>query len=136
MSILTPKTKDKIFYSDFSSDFLPITGRLDLSRKLNENAVKESIKNIVFTNRLEKPFQPTFGCSIRDILFENTTPTTVQVAKNRMLESLRTFEPRAEFIDVEISANLDTNYIEISIVFRVINADAPTTLRLRVDRIR
>lgn len=136
MSILTPKRKDKIFYSDFTSDFSLIPGRSDLSRRLNENAVRESIKNIVLTNRFEKPFQPTFGCSIRDMLFENATPTTINVAKSRILEALRSYESRAEFIDVEISGNINTNYIEVSIIFRTINADAPSTLRLRVDRIR
>lgn len=136
MPILTPKTRDRIFYSDFSSDFSVIPGKADLSRKLNENAVKESIRNIVFTNRLEKPFQPTFGCSIRDILFENVTPTTIQIAKTRILDTLKTYESRAEFIDAEITADLGSNAIEISIVFRVLNADAPQTLQLRVDRTR
>lgn len=136
MTILTPKRKDRIFYSDVSGDFSLIPGRSDLSRKLNENAVKESIKNIVLTNRLERPFQPTFGCSIRDLLFENVTPTTIEIAKDRILSTLRSFESRAEFIDVQITSDLGSNTIEIGIVFRVVNADEPQTLQLRVDRTR
>lgn len=136
MPILTPKKKDKIFYSDFSGDFSVLPGRDDLSRKLNENAVRESIKNIVLTNRLERPFQPNYGASVRDMLFESASPTTIAIARTRIKEAIENFEPRATVIDVEILADLATNAINISIVFQVINADAPSTLQVRVDRIR
>jgi len=136
MPILTPKTRRKEYYSDFPRDFARLPGRSDLSRKINENSVRESIRNIVLTNKGERPFEPTFGCSIRDMLFETITPTTVVLVKDRITEAVRAFEPRAQVIDVEVSGDLGSNLINISIVFRVINTQEPATLQVQVNRIR
>jgi hypothetical protein len=53
----------------------PITG--DLPTIKNEDAIKQSLKNIVLTVRGEKLFRPFFGASIGSSLFENFTPVTV-----------------------------------------------------------
>ena len=136
MSILTPNTRRREVYSDFPKDFAPIPGRSDLSRKINENSVRESIRNIVLTDPGERPFNPSFGCGIRRFLFENMTDTTVVLIRDKIFSNLATYEPRAEIIDVEVSGDFGTNLILISIVFRVINTEVNQRLDLQVSRIR
>ena len=57
-------------YSDLNLLFTahPITK--DVTRLLDADAVKRSVKNIVLTNYYERPFKPAFGGGIRNLLFE------------------------------------------------------------------
>ena len=136
MALLTPNTRRREVYSDFPKDFAPIPGRSDLSRKINENSVRESIRNIVLTDPGERPFNPTFGCGIRRFLFENMDDTTAIIIKDTITDNINAFEPRAEVVNVEVSADLNTNLVFISIVFRVINTEVNQRLDLQVSRIR
>ncbi len=49
----------------------PVTN--DVVAIRNEDAIKRSVKNIVFTILGEKPFDPTFGSVVNDALFELST---------------------------------------------------------------
>ncbi|MDA8752505.1 hypothetical protein N9M52_00725, partial [bacterium] len=76
---LTPRTRSTEFFSDFTREFDSIPGRTDLARLINENAVKESIFNLIMTDRGERLFQPNIGCDIRGSLFENIDPNTMLI---------------------------------------------------------
>ena len=41
----------------------------DISTVKNDNAIKQSVKNLVLTTPGEKPFQPLIGSKINDLLF-------------------------------------------------------------------
>ena len=42
----------------------------DVTTKKDSDAIKRSIKNIILTNKFERPFKPNFGASVRNMLFE------------------------------------------------------------------
>lgn len=133
---LTPLTKKRVLYADFGRDMIehPVTG--DVSRKINEDAVKESIRNLVLTDRGEKPFQPLVGCDVRKLLFDNFVPETSLLIKEAIISTLNTYEPRAEIISVNVDPKPDNNSFGVSIVFRVINNTEATRLDLILNRIR
>ena len=59
----------KRVYSDIDLTFAKkLDG--DVFKKQNAAAVKQSIKNLLMTNYMEKPFQPFFGGNMSDFLFE------------------------------------------------------------------
>jgi len=66
--------QNKIIYSDILSNFNIHPIKKDLVRLTNEEAVKKSIINLIFTNKGERPFQPFIGSSIRQYLFELMSP--------------------------------------------------------------
>jgi phage baseplate assembly protein W len=136
MAGLTPRTQAQEFYSDFSKNLDQIPGRKDLSRLLNENSIKESIKNIVLTNKGERLFQPNFGCDINASLFENIDNNTVLILRDNIKRAIRTFEPRCDLKNVEIIADLDTNNLQATVVFSVINTSNTTSLTLDLVRER
>jgi|TARA_B110000908_G_scaffold119599_1_gene140167 phage baseplate assembly protein W len=136
MAGLTPRTQAQEFYSDFSKNLDQIPGRKDLSRLLNENSIKESIKNIVLTNKGERLFQPNFGCDINASLFENIDNNTVLILRDNIKRAIRTFEPRCDLKNVEIIADLDTNNLQATVVFSVINTSSTTSLTLDLVRER
>ena len=123
-------------FSDFNTSLAkhPIKG--DLAIKTDVDAVKQSIKNLVLTNKMERPFQPTLGCDIRKALFENISPTTIIMAKQAIVETLERHEPRCNIVNVKASVDEDNNALYISVVFSVINNEDIQELNLVLERVR
>ncbi len=127
---------NRIVYSDFDIGFRlnPISN--DLAKIINENAVKRSIKNIIFTNFYERPFRPSIGSNVNKLLFENISPITVEILQTAIADAIRNHEPRANLIEVLATPYEDQNGIYVSIVFSIINKEDPISLELSLDRIR
>ena len=122
-------------FSDFNNSMVT-KGDGDLAKTVDEFAVAQSIKNLILTDKMERPFQPTLGCDIRKSLFENFTPQTITVAKQRIAETIGQYEPRAAIINIEASPDEDNNALNMTIVFSLINSDVEQTLGLVLERIR
>ena len=136
MATITPLSRRSEIHSDFHKDLALLPGRNDIGRLVNENAVKESIKNILLTDRGERLFQPRLGGDIRAMLFENASPVTSIIMRDRIEDVLNAFEPRCGLLDVEVQGDIDSNTIRISVVFHVINSETPQTLSIDIDRVR
>ena len=123
-------------FTDFNNSFafLPSTG--DLALKKDVESVKQSIKNLVLTDKVERLMQPNIGCKIRSLLFENFTPQSKMVAKQTIGETIDQFEPRANIINIEISFAPDNNSMYVSILFNLINNEQVQNLDLELERIR
>jgi len=128
--------RQKEIYSDIDLAFLshPITGKL--SRKINREAVKQSVKSLIMTDFYERPFKPLIGCGIRQLLFENFHPAIVQEMELAISEVIENYEPRAELISVNVDAHPDSNAMSISVVFYVVNDTAPVVLDVILERVR
>ena len=133
---LTPRTVSQEFFSDFTRNLEQIPGRSDLSRVVNENAVRESIRNLVETDRGERLFQPNIGCDIRGSLFENIDASTMLILKENIKSTIRTYEPRCNLRDVEIVGNIDSNELKVRIIFSVINSNIDSSLTIDLNRVR
>ena len=133
---ITPLTKKREIYSDFGKDLLLNPVSSDVSRKINEEDVKESIKNLILTDRGERLFQPEVGCDIRAMLFENFTQETVDTLRNMVFETIQTYEPRCDLLGVDVTGRIDSNEIRVIITFALINNEEPITLEVILNRIR
>lgn len=136
MALLTPRTRSQEFFSDFKRNLELIPGRTDLARSVNENAVKESIFNLVMTNRGERLFQPNIGCDIRGSLFDNIDANTILILKENIKTTINTYEPRCNLRDVEIFGDIDKNELGVRIVFNVINSSNTSALEIDLSRVR
>ena len=132
----TSPVASRVIYSDFTNDldFNPVSE--DVAVKLNENSIKQSIKNILFTDRGERFFQPNLGGNIRAMLFENITPQLLVSMKQQISTTIKTHEPRCNLIDVVCYAAEDENGVYVSIVFNVINKQEPVVLEVVLERVR
>ena len=113
-------------YSDLDLFFSMKKVSKDISRVFDIQAVKRSVRNLILMNHYEKPFHPEIGSGVRDVLFENMTPTTSHILTRKIEMVIEAFEPRARLISVTASPNLDRNEYECTITFYVVNA--PTEL--------
>lgn len=135
--VLTPLARRKVeTNSDLHKDLTVSPINFDLARKIDEEAVKESIKNLVLTDRGERLFQPEVGCDVRKLLFDNVTPDMIILAKDMIKNTIDAYEPRVNLIGVDVIGDLDDNRVTIVIVFNVINKEEPITLNLTLDRVR
>ena len=133
---ITPRTASQEFFSDFTKNLEQIPGRQELARVINENAVKESIKNLIQTDRGERLFQPNLGCDIRGSLFESMTPETIIILEENIKLAINTYEPRCNLRDVEVTGNLDNNNLSVRIVFSVLNSTNLNSLSIDLSRVR
>ena len=106
-----------------SFKFNPLSG--DLITLKNENAIARAVRNIVLTTPGEKLFDPDFGSSVSEILFENVDDITAVSIKDEIRSSLKNYEPRVELIDVNVEPNFDENQFDVTISYRIVGIDIP-----------
>jgi phage baseplate assembly protein W len=123
-------------YSDFLNDFTahPITG--DISRVINEQSVKQSLRNLILTNYGERLFQPTVGSNVLGSLFEFNDLTTASDLKFYISETIQNNEPRVSLQAVNVTETPDSNYVNIDILFSIINSQTIQTLNVIIKRVR
>ena len=106
-----------------SFNFNPLSG--DLITLKNENAIARAVRNIVSTTPGEKFFNPEFGSSVGEILFENVDDITAVSIQDEIRNCLANYEPRVELIDVFVDPNFDENQFDVTITYRIIGVDLP-----------
>ena len=123
-------------FTDFNLLFTSHPVTADVTVKNDEEAVKQSLRNLISTRNYERPFHPEIGCQIHGLLFENFNPVTVQVMKKTIIDTIDKFEPRVTVLEVKISEKADNNDIVCDIIFRLNNSDRPITLTTLLTRVR
>ena len=108
-----------------SFKFNPLSG--DLIALKNENAIARAVRNIVLTTPGEKFFDPDFGSSVSEILFENVDDITAVSIEDEIKSSLKNYEPRVELINVTVDPNFDANQFDVRITYRIVGIDIPPT---------
>mgnify|MGYP003352908932 FL=1 len=89
-------------FSDFNLDFTahPVTG--DITKKLNENAIAQSIRDLLLTANYERPFKPDLGSNLKKFLFEPIDNVTTSLIQDSIFQTLTNYEPRVVIQSVEI----------------------------------
>jgi len=129
-------TRNTRQYTDFNLLFTSHPVTADVTVKNDEEAVKQSLRNLISTRNYERPFHPEIGCQIHGLLFENFNPVTAQVMKKTLIDTIDKFEPRVTVLEVKISEKADNNDIICDIIFRLNNSDRPITLTTLLTRVR
>ena len=128
-------TIQRVYYSDFLSNFdiNPVTG--NLGRTTNEESVKSSIKRLILTHVGERLYSDV-GSNIGRLLFEPLDFVTIDLLKIQISETITNHEPRAALLLVQPRISEDEHELSVSIVFSIINKTEPITLDLLLKRVR
>ena len=124
---------------DYSDIDLTFTAKPagDIFKKTAIAAVKQSVKNLLLTNRHEKPFDASFGGNLNDFLFELETSDDAELIADNIIEAIDLHEPRASVLSVDVNLNLlDNNLIKVSVIFEVLSVGETVTLDLNLTRLR
>ena len=101
----------------------PVTN--DVVAIRDEDAIKRSVKNIIFTIVGEKPYLPDFGSKINDSLFELTTSLSEISISDQIISSLRNFEPRINNIEASVSILADSHEMNCTVQYEIVGIPTP-----------
>ena len=102
----------------------PVTN--DVLTVSDEDAIKRSVKNIIFTILGEKPFEPEFGSVINNSLFELNTSLNEMKVSDEIKQSLLNFEPRIDNTRITVSIYPDSNELNCTVQYDIVGIPAPT----------
>lgn len=123
-------------FSDIDMGFLPNPVSKDISRKYDENAIKQSIKNIILTKNYERPFHSDIGSQVMSLLFEPITPMLAATMKKTIVNTIAAYEPRVNLLDVSVLLSPDNNGVYVTITFMIVNTSTPVSVDLFLERTR
>jgi len=129
--------KKKTQYSDIpffiSKNYF--TGDINLVK--DNNAIKQSLKNLVLTIRGERPFRYVLGGNPREFLFDQFDAKVSLECKLLIANVINTYEPRVSLIDVAIEfSRINPNRINIIVVFRYSQTQASDSITISLERTR
>ena len=140
-------------WADLDLDFTMHPVTKDITRKLNVEAVKRSVKNLIRTNKYDKKFHPEIDGGVTRHLFGLATAATKHDIAEAISTCLRNYEPRV-IVDrvnvlsnedtkfrnsqggINVTGNIDRNGFNVSIFFRIVNSPEPIEVSLFLERIR
>ena len=127
-------------YKDLSLFFTPNPVSGDVTMVTDVQDIKRSVRNLVMTNRFEKPFHPEIASHVRDLLFEPFSPVTINLLRNRIETVLTNYEPRVTLTDVQVEdpdfQKMDNNELNVRIFFTLKNDPEIQTVDVLLERLR
>lgn len=123
-------------FSDLDLNFLANPNTGDVSKKFDENAIKQAVKNLIQTNYYERLFHPEIGSQVRGLLFEPYSPMLDAMLTRAISNTITNYEPRVQLISVDVRSNPDNNTVYVSITFKIINTERPITVDFILNRTR
>ena len=113
-------TRNSKAFKDISLTFVPHPVTKDLPVLINERAIVRSVRNLVETIPTERFFNSLIGTDIRGSLFENFSRNTAIIIEDQVRETINNFEPRVDNVRVEVNASVDTNTLDVKVLFDII----------------
>jgi phage baseplate assembly protein W len=123
-------------FTDLDLNFLAHPVTKDVTTKVDEQAIKASIRNLVLTSNYEKPFHPEIGSPIKSLLFEPATPLLPILMERAIHQTIDNYEPRVLLTNVKANMSPDTNSIYVTIEFVIVNTSVPLIVDLILTRTR
>ena len=102
----------------------PVTN--DVVAIRDEDAIKRSVKNIIFTILGEKPFVPQFGSVINESLFDLNTELSEIRITDEIRSSLLNYEPRIDNVIVNVTVSPDTNEMNCTVQYSIVGLPSPS----------
>ena len=123
-------------FSDLDLNFLQHPATKDVRKKVGENSIKQSIRNLIMTNPLERPFQPEIGCGVYNLHFEPMMPSTALEIEESITDVINSYEPRVSLGAVRVTENSSMNGYDVYISFSIINSEQLVEVDFFLERMR
>lgn len=123
-------------FTDLDFNFLPHPATGDVTVRYDENAIKQSIRNLILTRNYERPFRSNIGCQVKALLFEPITPILTTMIERTISDTISNFEPRVDLLGVSVRFSPENNDAYISVMFKIKNTQTPVSVNLILERTR
>ena len=98
----------------------------DLIVLKNSNAIARSIRNLIFTNRGDKPFNPFLGSRVNEMLFDPMDRISSVTLRSEIERTINSFEPRVKLEKVTVTPDYDGNQYDVVLKYQIIGIDVDT----------
>lgn len=107
-------------FKDISFNFSnnPITN--DVVVLKNEEAIKQSVKNLILTKIGERPFNPYLGTDTTSYLFELSSAVSANSLIEEIEKVLIENEPRIRLVKIDVDIQEDGNNYEVVIEYNIV----------------
>ena len=105
-------------YSDVNIDLTQQTDG-DVERNFDNNAIRNSLANILSTRRGSRRMLPTFGANLDEMLFEQMDNTTARRIGDIILNGIEAWENRIVVENVNVNANYDALQYEVNVTYHI-----------------
>tara|TARA_R110000824_G_scaffold15830_9_gene66385 strand:- start:1371 stop:1802 length:432 start_codon:yes stop_codon:yes gene_type:complete len=119
-------------YEDFDVDFAKNSFTNDISTKINIEAIRQSLTNLLLTRPGERPFSSSnMGVGLQDLYFElDTDKNMTLLIQDRIRSVINNYDPRVEFKNFKIEKDesvLDGSSIIATIEYAIFGASSNIT---------
>ena len=108
----------------------------EIFKKTDAASVKQAVRNLLMTNKGEKPFNPHYGGNLNDFLFSLSEDMDNIEIENAIMLAIDAQEPRAAVRGVQVLLKGDYNSIHVLVQFQVVNTLEIAELNLELTRLR
>jgi len=102
----------------------------------NEQAVKESVLNLLSTEIGSRPMHPDYGINLNRYLFEPIDDITSDLIAYDIQRGLEVYEPRINNVNVEVIPTEEENSYTIYLSFNIVYSNSNETLEIDFQKIR
>lgn len=106
-------------FKDFSLTFKshPITDDLQVVK--NENAIKQSVRSLLLTNKGERLFNADIGTRLRELLFEPLDYASASIIESEINDVLRAYEPRINTTRIDVIPNSSEDGYDVELEYQI-----------------
>jgi len=126
----------EVYFFDLSKDPYLKTSTNDIPKLINVSSILESVRNILNTNKGERPYNPEFGCNLRQLLFEPLDQAVGYLIIEELKKCILSNEPRIEKLDIDLSIDEENQAYEITLFITPKSSNKQYQLKTVLNTIR
>ena len=112
-------------FKDISASFQTNPLSNDFIALKNESSIARSVRNLVLTIQGERPFQPTLGTGVNNLLFDNMDKLTASSIRSELRTTIENYEPRVEINEIIVEPDFERNAFHVTLQYFIIGMDVP-----------
>lgn len=124
--------KTKFVDFDLNFSIHPISN--DIGKRVDVNAISTAMRNLIMTNKYDRPFHPEIASQVSELLFENFTPATMENLKKAILYVIENFEPRVTINDIILTEFPDDNHLLVELKYQIIGTTETIKTKFTLER--
>ena len=99
---------------------LPFQGRAVFNSTFTtKDATRTNLINFFLTGQNERVFNPRFGSGIRNLLFENLTQESIDIATENIIQGLQIYFPQVEIRNLQLIPIYDENLVNFELKYAI-----------------
>jgi len=123
-------------FKDIDLDMIIHPHTDDIVGRYGDEALVGSMLNIIKTRKGERVFQPDFGSTIYNSLFEPMSQSTRISLEAQIENALHQHEPRIQVNFIEVQVDVDENRYNVTIGFTPLNTGVMREIEFFLNRLR